>query len=75
MQLSGESFSTITPPTHPTDADPSDPTVMWDYVDPGASLDEQLIGNAAAYIALNRYIHGQDLYIIPTTLDELDQAL
>jgi hypothetical protein len=48
---------------------------MWDYVLPGASLDEQLIGFAAAYIALNRYIHGQDLYIVPRTLDELEQAL
>lgn len=55
----------------------SDPFTMWDYVFPGVShsVDEQALALAAAYLALNRYIHGQDLYIVPTTRDELEQAL
>jgi hypothetical protein len=48
---------------------------MWDFVLPGASLDEQALALTAAYLALNRYINGQDLYIVPSTLDDLEQAL
>jgi hypothetical protein len=48
---------------------------MWDYVLPGPSLDESGLALSAAYLALNRYIHGQDLYIVPTNLAELEEAL
>jgi len=50
---------------------------MWDYILPGASstVDEQGLALTAAYLALNRYINGNDIYIVPTTKDELEQAL
>lgn len=49
---------------------------MWDYPgERGGSLNEPVLALAAAYLALNRYINGHDLYIVPTNLDDLQEAL
>lgn len=54
----------------------SDSGNPWDYsVSIGASLNEQLLSLAAAYLAVNRYIHGNDLYIRPKTTRDLENVL
>jgi hypothetical protein len=49
---------------------------MWDYTFTSKSfLDEPLLARSAAYLALNRFINGQDLYILPKSTKDLEAIL
>jgi len=47
--------------------------ISWDIEHP--ALDETLIAGCAAYKAFARFLSGKDLFILPTTRDELASVL
>jgi len=54
----------------------SDNYYSWDESDIlGGSVNESLMALAASYTALNRYLHGQDLYLLPRNVVELQAIL
>ncbi|KZT39611.1 hypothetical protein SISSUDRAFT_971910, partial [Sistotremastrum suecicum HHB10207 ss-3] len=54
----------------------SDNFYTWDRSEPfNASFNERLMALAASYSALNRYLHGQDLYLLPRNVQELEAIL